>query len=310
MWWTVHRGLDQIHENLKADQCVTSTKFIGPSLGLVTNRTVKAWTLMAWTLTRIYWSRFWWRPLTAIFTIDCIPSCVTKSIEWISNLDLWTNHRVPYHPWLLKRFELWRGQRDFEERMPALWPNVFRLLTPSFETIITRIQPCFRLPCRGGGISWNKSMNRKHQNLLAQRESRGTWWLSSWTLTRRRFPITSSLWTQRAFLRFSLPSEDWNNAVATAMVLSATVFASSFRNLVRACISIGNDLQHHQLEVLWCCLAWCLSGHVVCRERRRDITYKPHQALTITGTFSPPVFILTLELDDFFSRPGCHLFIY
>jgi hypothetical protein len=39
---------------------------------------------------------------------------------------------------------------------------------------------------------------------------------------------------------FYLPSEDWNNAVATAMVLSATLFASSF---ARARNSIGNDIQ-------------------------------------------------------------------
>ena len=39
---------------------------------------------------------------------------------------------------------------------------------------------------------WNKSMNRKHWNLLAQQESRWISWLSS-------FPITGSLWTQGAF---------------------------------------------------------------------------------------------------------------
>jgi hypothetical protein len=49
------------------------------------------------------------------------------------------------------------------------------------------------------------------------------------------------------------PSEDWNNAVATVMVLSATPFASPFRILARARNSIGNDLQDYQ--ALWCCLA-------------------------------------------------------
>ena len=36
-----------------------------------------------------------------------------------------------------------------------------------------------------------------------------------------------------------------------------------------------------------------------------------HRALTITGTFSPPVFMLTLELDDFFSREATGVsFVY
>ena len=41
-------------------------------------------------------------------------------------------------------------------------------------------------------------------------------------------------------------SEDWNNAAATAILLSATPFASPFRILARARNSIGNDLQNYQ----------------------------------------------------------------
>ena len=75
-------------------------------------------------------------PLTAMFTVDCVPPFVTELIE-CSLRDL--GH--------LKRFEfwrkIWRSQREFEEGIPILWPNfevqlqVSRPLSPASSRVFT-----------------------------------------------------------------------------------------------------------------------------------------------------------------------------
>jgi hypothetical protein len=139
-------------------------------------------------------------PLTAMFTIDCIPFSVTKFIEL--NLDLWIDHHVPT-PGIpdahLKRSGEKCGvaseslRRD-SEGMPALWPNVggptlkFRdhYYHPHPAIFSSSISEFHAKP-------EEQEYESNTSNLLAQRESRGMSWLSSQTLTRRRFPITGSL---------------------------------------------------------------------------------------------------------------------
>jgi hypothetical protein len=89
--------------------------------------------------------------------------------------------------------------------------------------------------------------------------------------------------------------------MATLVALSATPFASPLCILARACNSIGNDLQDYRALSVSPCVS-SEKGEELC------ITYKHHQALTITA-FSSLVSILTLELDDIFflDRNECHL---
>ena len=198
-----------------------------------------------------------------MFTVDCIPSFVTESIEWISIHGSIGDHRVP-HPELSDTWRgSWRSQREFEEGIPNLWGSNSKFRDhyhphPAvFSPSISGRWNSIRSP-------WNKSMNWKYRISSLGRRAGGMSWLFS-------FPVTGLLWTQGAFSTFGLaePSEDWNNAIAAVMVLAATPFASPFRILARARNSIGNDLQNYQ--ALWCCLAWCLSGHMVSAEKGEEM---------------------------------------
>jgi ribosomal lysine N-methyltransferase 2 len=171
-------------------------------------------------------------PLTAMFTVDCIPpSFVSKFTDGISMHGLiaaFLTHGDPGH---LKRFELWRkvwpSRREFEEGIPALWPERLRVSKSKFRGH-HHPHPVVLPPSISG--LWN-SMRRKpveqeyeskHQNLLAQQEKRLQ---DAWENVVAVFPDTdwetySYYWlvvNTRSFFYLrpgDEPPEDRNDAVA------------------------------------------------------------------------------------------------
>jgi hypothetical protein len=138
MTWAISQGVEI--------NGVAPARFPGRGLGMIADRTVNKGEIMVAV------------PLTAMFTVDCIPpSFVNKFTNGISMHGLiaaFLTHGDPGH---LKRFELWRkvwpSRREFEEGMPALWLNIFEGPTPKFRGHGHSQQAVFLHSIRDCGIS-------------------------------------------------------------------------------------------------------------------------------------------------------------